>query len=141
MSGSLRATCICSFVFHFLSVASSDIALCVLSFPDVLSGLIDPKILSLITPQTLILLNKLDLAAGPSPISTAQMPSEMQWRASLNSGLGLESFLEGFSKVLKERFDISSGEEPIVTQARHRTHLETALEHLQAFTAMGTRSQ
>ncbi|KAG8953699.1 mitochondrial splicing system protein [Tulasnella sp. 424] len=128
------------------AVASADISLCVLSLPDVLSGSIPTSIKELISPDTLLLLNKTDIidddkqprSADPS----AALPvSEHRWQVSVNTGTGMKSFLDDFIQVLRDRFDIdSNGEdrEPLITQARHRIHLQNALQYLDAFMAMGS---
>lgn len=126
------------------SVASADISLCVLSLPDVLSGSIPTSIKELITPNTLLLLNKTDITDDKQPPSadpSAALPaSEHRWQVSVNTGAGMKSFLDDFVHVLRDRFDIdSNGEdrEPLITQARHRIHLQNALQYLDAFMAMG----
>ncbi|KAG8960218.1 mitochondrial splicing system protein [Tulasnella sp. 408] len=126
------------------AVASADISLCVLSLPDVLSGSVPSSVKELITPDTLLLLNKTDLVDGQQPETTnhssALSTSEHQWRASVNTGTGMKSFLGDFVQVLRDRFDISGGgedREPLITQARHRIHLENALQYLDAFMEMG----
>lgn len=126
------------------AVASADVSLCVLSLPDVLSGSVPSSIKELITPDTLLLLNKTDLVDDKQPKSTnhssALSTSEHQWQASVNTGTGMKHFLDDFVQVLRDRFDIDgNGEdrEPLITQARHRIHLENALQYLDAFMMMG----
>lgn len=81
--------------------------------------------------------------------------NENMWVASLSTGDGAVAFLDNFAKALQKRYgcliyirppksypdDISrydllentNTRAPIITHARHRTHLESALRFLEAF--------
>ncbi|KAI0334883.1 tRNA modification GTPase TrmE [Cubamyces sp. BRFM 1775] len=129
------------------SVESSDVSLCVLPAPDVLvpSGAAGYKLqlpaslATLVTDKTLFLLNKVDLLPSSDRSSAVNnLPSEHIWRASLNTGEGTQEFMQGFAQVLQQRYNLltedgSRAEEPLITHARHRTHLESALQFLDAF--------
>lgn len=130
-------------------------SLCVLSLPEAFETQMRiPRSLEpLITPKTFFLLNKSDLAAA----STADLPAVMggkAWPVSLSTGEGTKEFLDNFSRALQKRcvwlyfvfpiqrllhfrYDLSedqdSSQAPLVTHARHRTHLESALQFLEAF--------
>ncbi|KAG8898933.1 mitochondrial splicing system protein [Tulasnella sp. 403] len=118
-------------------VATADISLCVLSLPDILSNPIPPQIVKHLTRDSLILLNKADLAPDvPASTIRAALPAGLTkwWQASVSEGTGLKAFMEAFIHILQERFDITSEHhEPLITQTRHRIHLENALQHLEAF--------
>ncbi|KAF7792098.1 hypothetical protein EIP86_003128 [Pleurotus ostreatoroseus] len=131
------------------SVVSSDIALCVLSIPELLQSTTPPciptDIKSIISPEkTVILLNKSDLV--PS-CDLRSLRSEIMrvlnvsyvWTASLTTSRGVDSFLREFGDVLKERFDVlpsaSDPDSPLIINPRHKAHLEWALKFLDAFLA------
>ncbi|KIY71835.1 tRNA modification GTPase TrmE [Cylindrobasidium torrendii FP15055 ss-10] len=109
------------------AVQEADISLCVLSLPDANS--IPPAIRELVTPETVFLYNKQDLISSP-PADT--LPGK-GWKVSLTDGSGTSDFLAGFASVLQEKFDLNTREAPLITHARHRTHLRSALESLEAF--------
>ncbi|KAI0316134.1 hypothetical protein OF83DRAFT_1060864 [Amylostereum chailletii] len=133
------------------AVQAADVSLLVLSAPDVLvrtpTGtrlVIPPDVRPLLTPDTLVLLNKLDLLPPdlvPDALA-ASPPHPARWTASLTSGEGTSEFLSGFAATLQKRYDLldatdSTAEAPLITHARHRTHLESALAFLDAFLAIG----
>ncbi|KAH7903582.1 tRNA modification GTPase TrmE [Hygrophoropsis aurantiaca] len=129
-------------------VKGSDILLCVLSLPDVLinssTGLrveIPSSLQPLITPHTLFLLNKGDLTTVSSDnfddlLKNSELTGRA-WLTSLQNNHGTAEFLVGFTKTLKEIYDIQgddiTGRNPLITHARHRDHLDTALQHLNYF--------
>ncbi|KAI0363732.1 tRNA modification GTPase TrmE [Pilatotrama ljubarskyi] len=128
-------------------VESSDIQLCVLPAPDVLVQssqgdwvLRPPSSLApLITDDTLILLNKSDLLPHDGVLPSERgLPFQAIWQVSLTTGEGTLDFMKGLSKTLQRRYhllsaDGSRAEEPLITHARHRAHLENALQFLDAF--------
>jgi len=85
------------------SIENSDISLCVLSLPEVLTTgengepeiQLPPSISSLATPSTIFLLNKSDLVSSTSSLG---------WTASLATEEGMPEFMSGFSKLLHERY-------------------------------------
>jgi len=139
----------------------ADVSLCVLSLPEAIADaaggaqLRIPRSLEpLITPHTFFLLNKSDLAST----STTDLPitvSDRAWPVSLSTGDGTKEFLDNFSRALQERsvrlsfshfpsthclssrYDLFENQDdrptPLITHARHRTHLESALQFLEAF--------
>ncbi|KAH8113290.1 hypothetical protein DFH11DRAFT_1510406 [Phellopilus nigrolimitatus] len=116
-------------------VTDSDVSLCVLSLPDMVDGLPD-QVRELITPSTFVLLNKSDLCEPEARPRAESVLSSCagSWTISLTSGVGLERFLSEFGKAIHKTFASGHGrEEPLVTNARHRTHLEAAQSFLQAF--------
>ncbi|KAI0643688.1 tRNA modification GTPase TrmE [Trametes meyenii] len=126
-------------------VRSSDVSLCVLPAPDVLVpsgeggwGLqLPPSVTPLITDGTFILINKMDLL--PNGLHTTPIPLPRSvWRASMHTGEGTADFMRGFAEALRRRYEIlneedSRAEEPLITHARHRAHMENALLFLEAF--------
>ncbi|KAH9853888.1 tRNA modification GTPase TrmE [Lenzites betulinus] len=122
-------------------VESSDVSLCVLPAPEVLKVSkrgdwelqLPPLLAPLVTKDTLILLNKSDLIQ-----TTTKLSMNATWRASLTTGEGTAEFMKGFAEVLQQRYNMMGEdalyvEEPLITHARHRAHLEDALQFLDAF--------
>lgn len=106
----------------------------VVDTPDPLEMRMPPSLETLITPETFFLLNKSDLAGT----STPKLPTTLNgkaWTVSLSTGEGTTEFLDNFSKVLQTRYDMfeDSSQTPLITHARHRTHLESALQFIEAF--------
>lgn len=88
-------------------VKESDVSLCVLSLPDVVTNTADgpriripPSLESLITPETFFLLNKSDLSKTTPP---AQINGKGIWTASLNTGEGTQEFINSFAIALQAR--------------------------------------
>ncbi|EGO01502.1 hypothetical protein SERLA73DRAFT_49114 [Serpula lacrymans var. lacrymans S7.3] len=131
------------------TVKGSNISLCVLSLPDALVQTpegpriqIPPSVAPLITPSTYFLLNKMDMVKSPPDMSGGEEVGALgnrAWAVSLRTGDGMGTFLEGFTEVLRERYDFSQDQDgstvPLITHARHRHHLQTAIDHLHAFTS------
>ncbi|GBE79231.1 tRNA modification GTPase TrmE [Sparassis latifolia] len=124
------------------TIDKSDVSLCVLSLPELtLSGTIHipPAISSLISEDTILLLNKADLVSASHINAISKLLGvKHTWQVSLTSGEGTQAFLEGFGRALQERYDmlqerVSEIEEPLITHSRHRAHLESASKFLQAF--------
>ncbi|KAH9180038.1 tRNA modification GTPase TrmE [Lactarius sanguifluus] len=128
-------------------VQVADASILVLSFPDAVSATpsgprleIPAELAPLVTPSTFILLNKTDLI--PASVLTAALgtlPQPGCWAVSLASQSGTDEFLAGLAKELQDRYNIlqdAEGEDEnasLITHARHRAHLETALGFLDAF--------
>ncbi|KAI0829337.1 tRNA modification GTPase TrmE [Trametes gibbosa] len=122
-------------------VKSSDVSLCVLTAPEALdrpdSGnwelQIPPLLAPLVTKDTLILVNKSDLLP-----SNRKLSMSATWQVSLSTGEGTAEFMKGFAEILQQRYNMLSDdgshmEQPLITHARHRVHLENALQFLNAF--------
>lgn len=129
------------------AVRQADVSLLVLSLPDIIhdspSGpTISTHITSLLEKSTYILLNKSDLVS-PSTLKAVEtvvretFPDTPQWTASLANGEGTANFLQGFATALQTRYNLLEDQgtlnAPLITHARHRTHLESALLFLDAF--------
>ncbi|EJD00980.1 uncharacterized protein FOMMEDRAFT_147656 [Fomitiporia mediterranea MF3/22] len=121
-------------------VANSDIALCVLSLPDIVTDnaiRLPEYVDEMVAPSTFILLNKRDLCSA-SDISKAQQALTTTcagaWAVSLTCGEGVERFVSEFGEAVNDKFVPGDGEEePLVANARQRAHLEAAQEYLDAF--------
>lgn len=111
----------------------------------------------LVTPDTLFLLNKLDALPNSAHAHSVLMsfPRERTWLCSVQSGERMQLFMDGFAATLRERsvavppsiyrafsrdarrYDVNGTQDIVVTHARHRAHLESALRFLRAFLDMG----
>ncbi|KAG6836923.1 hypothetical protein H0H93_001289 [Arthromyces matolae] len=125
-------------------VQAADVSLCVLSLPDTLiespTGprlYIPPALESLITPDTMLLFNKSDLASAAACKQVLSLSGHKAWATSLVTGDKTPEFLSGFGEELQNLFKLNdvefSNQTPLITRGRHRTHLETAARFLQAF--------
>ncbi|KAJ7283402.1 hypothetical protein C8J57DRAFT_1053607 [Mycena rebaudengoi] len=127
------------------AIDSADIALCVLSMADINEGEEDlpASVRALITPDTFVLFNKMDLCEKPQAqlhhSRILRHSSPHRWATSLKTGQGTAEFLAGFAAALKEKYalqdDPSGAHAPLITHARHRVHLESAAHFLEAFLA------
>ncbi|KAL4075633.1 tRNA modification GTPase TrmE [Scleroderma citrinum] len=116
-------------------------------------------VLSHLKSDTIFVMNKTDLVRGPvqripeTEIREAVRrrlhlaghdtghPADIPnvWIMSLRTGEGTKDFLDGLAAVLKERVaysELMSAEEaPLITHARHRDYLVSAMRHLEDFQA------
>ncbi|KAJ7590779.1 tRNA modification GTPase TrmE [Mycena floridula] len=126
------------------TIRASDVSLCVLSLPEITSGgkiRIPQALQSLATKDTFFLLNKSDITLpGVDLNEISRVLDRPLWICSLTTGQGTKEFLEQFSSALQTRFDLhesNSHHIPLITRARHRTHLENACQFLEAFISTG----
>ncbi|KAI0047277.1 tRNA modification GTPase TrmE [Auriscalpium vulgare] len=130
------------------AVEAADVNILVLSLPDIItkttsgpSITIPPFVSPLLTKDTLVLLNKVDLmTASDLEIATQALldfSDSGHWLVSLTKDEGTDVFVADFSAALRARYNLLQEEDvnesPLITHARHRTHLETALQFLDAF--------
>ncbi|KAG8734569.1 mitochondrial splicing system protein, partial [Ceratobasidium sp. 428] len=116
------------------TVEAADIRLCVVSLENLRSGVLDDKIIGLLTSETAIFLNKLDLAQ-PEDLERGRelFKSHRRWTGSVVGEDGMRALIDGLTGMLKEKFEsVPTDEEPLITHSRHRTHLESALQYLEA---------
>ncbi|KAH7105440.1 tRNA modification GTPase TrmE [Auriculariales sp. MPI-PUGE-AT-0066] len=111
------------------AIQDADLALCVLSLEEAIIPAELEELLNAMSHKTMVVFNKGDLGGAPPPSITPRL----SWQISVRNGDGMEQFVEGLIETLRHRFDPDSSEEPIITHARHRHHLERALESLDAF--------
>ncbi|KAH9963246.1 tRNA modification GTPase TrmE [Russula dissimulans] len=133
------------------AVQAADASLLVLACPDAISSTTtsDPRLeipselAPLVTRDTFILLNKTDLLPRSSALAPAALanafPQHAGWAVSLASQTGTSDFLAGLATALQDRYRLVQGAQsedasaPLITHARHRAHLESALGFLDAF--------
>ncbi|KAG9074707.1 mitochondrial splicing system protein [Ceratobasidium sp. UAMH 11750] len=121
------------------AVEEADVRLCVVSLENLRSGVLDGEVASLLTPDTAVFLNKLDVA-GTEDLGRGRelFSSQRVWVGSVVDDDGMSTFVDGLAQLLKERFEKgSTDEEPLITHSRHRTHLGAALRYLEASLAYG----
>ncbi|ORZ19318.1 hypothetical protein BCR42DRAFT_347768 [Absidia repens] len=100
---------------------------------------IDPIVRQVIDADTYVLLNKQDMVPGTSSFLALADRIEREtgarkvWSISCKTGQGMDVFLRDMVQILKARFDQSLANPALITQARHRQHLEQCLESLEAF--------
>lgn len=98
---------------RLLRIRASDVSLCVLSLPEVLSESangpciqIPGSLDALITPETYFLFNKSDLPLSPTAHKLVEATfGSRAWVASLTTGEGTNEFLVGFARALQNRYD------------------------------------
>ncbi|CAO3613134.1 unnamed protein product [Cunninghamella echinulata] len=139
-------------------VESSDIKLCLLSGLDLVHNKnnahqkqqdasfpfleLDPIIKQVIDQDTFVILNKQDMfhdLISPSYLAQrvqAATNAKKVWAISCKTGQDLDVFLKDMVQVLKSKFDKTMANPILITQARHRQHLENCLENLDAFLDM-----
>ncbi|KAG6375056.1 tRNA modification GTPase TrmE [Boletus reticuloceps] len=136
-------------------IQTADVSICVLSLDEIIPRTaerevkiaIPDDVIRHLKPDTVFLLNKSDLARPPThelrKVLNDALPQQASgtsrpcWSISLRSGEGTQEFLDGLGSVLKERYayteTMSLDGSPLVTQARHRDYLESAVRHLEEF--------
>ncbi|KAL0089164.1 tRNA modification GTPase TrmE [Phycomyces blakesleeanus] len=124
---------------------SSDVKICLLSFAHLKTDKkdihIDDVIRDVIDSTTYVLLNKQDAAPHLNPFDFAKKVQHETgackvWSVSCKTGEGVDVFLNDIVSILKMRYDDSIASPALITQARHRHHLEECVQGLDAYLAM-----
>ncbi|KAG0173979.1 mitochondrial splicing system protein [Apophysomyces sp. BC1015] len=124
---------------------TSDIKICLLSLgqlhieSDRIS--IDKIVRDVIDNETFVILNKQDISEGMDTVKLAKAVERVTgarkvWTMSCKTSQGLDIFLQDMIGILKARFDESIASPVLITQARHRQHLEDCVKSLNAFLDM-----
>jgi tRNA modification GTPase len=87
---------------------------------------IDPATAALVDPDTIVAMNKTDIAAVPSGAAVAGVPA---LAISLRTGVGLEALLDRLAKAVEAC--AGPGEAPALTRERHRHALAACAEALE----------
>lgn len=117
----------------------ADITLVVLDLPDLLAKRELSVDLSDISADAIVLLNKADALEAPldesqlKVIETLLHPRTKYFIGSVKTVDALENFIASLTNGIKEQFDLGMMDLPLITDARHRYHLEECLGFLQAF--------
>ena len=77
------------------------------------------EVAALIDADSLVALNKIDLAPATGPVEAAGHPA---WPVSVKTGAGMAAFLSALEDMVASRLD--AGGAPTLTRARHRAALE-----------------
>ncbi|KAG2235861.1 hypothetical protein INT48_008164 [Thamnidium elegans] len=121
-------------------VRSSDIKICLLSLDK--GAIIDPIVKEVIDNETYVILNKEDALKNGNSIQDLiskvqdETGAKKVWTMSCKTGQGVDKFLNQMIDILKAKFDSSIGNPVLITQARHREHLEDCLKALDTFLLM-----
>ncbi|KAG1053925.1 hypothetical protein G6F43_004031 [Rhizopus delemar] len=120
-------------------IDNSDIKICMLPLDSGAS--IDPMIEQMIDNDTYVILNKEDTISHQelSDISKKikkKVSAKKVWTVSCETGLGMDQFLTELIDILKSRYDEALASPVLITQARHRNHLEECVRSLKAFLDM-----
>ncbi|KAG2219798.1 hypothetical protein INT45_001130, partial [Circinella minor] len=105
----------------------ADIKICLLPSTE---NEIDPIVQQVLDSNTFVLLTKQDLANTTTTKSTTIMDQLHQagvkkvWTLSCKTGQGVDKFLDDMIGVLKHTFDDALASPALITQARHRQHLQ-----------------
>ncbi|CUA70139.1 tRNA modification GTPase MnmE [Rickettsia bellii OSU 85-389] [Rhizoctonia solani] len=121
------------------AVEEADVRLCVISLEELSSVGINNEVSALLTPDTAILLNKID-KVEPEDLEKSRsiFPNRHVWIGSVTNDVGMTPFVEGIAQLLKEKFESSDmDEEPLITHARHRIHMQAAVQYLEASLTYG----
>jgi hypothetical protein len=96
-------------------VLHADATICVLSLPDLITSKSDAdfcvdvpsSVKSLVKQDTIFLLNKAD-ALGDNATNqfVACFPAGRTWMCSVKTGEGMKDFMDGFTGLLKERYEL-----------------------------------
>ncbi|KAK7696558.1 hypothetical protein QCA50_001216 [Cerrena zonata] len=127
----------------------ADLSLCVLSLPEVIR--VEGGVVHIDLPKELagktsfkhnyVLFNKRDLlpakVADEVVAAIEKLEVEGAWAISLNTGEGTKGFIQELETILRARYNVMSEDnkesQVLIGNARHSTHLETALEFIKAF--------
>lgn len=154
------------------AVRQADIAICVVSLPELearnklatqrwnhrgsaiggIEAWPPPELGELMSSQTLVLLNKLDVAneSAARHAEYLQVPGMAEdeagarrgeeircWRASVTTGEGMQEFINGLVRCIRDRYQLSGSQGPgggiQIGHARQRLHMENAVMYLEAF--------
>ena len=92
----------------------------------------DAAVLTLVDRDTLVVANKIDLAATESALAWAdRVGVTPALRLSVKTGAGLDALLARLTEELARRFDATAA--PLITRARHRAALEECLAALRRY--------
>jgi len=131
-------------------VDDAKFSLCVLALPDILSHIGAVKVPKVVEDlhiqgKTFYLLNKSDLVSPSIGLKAKEafekhlsLPTGTAWLASASCGDQMESFLGALSSALQGSLSASENavdSDPLITNARHREHLQTAVRFMDAFRA------
>ncbi|OQR87506.1 tRNA modification GTPase TrmE [Achlya hypogyna] len=94
---------------------------------------LDPSVVDLVDANTIVVLNKLDLAANQIPQLALQAAAMCP--ISCVEGTGVDAFLQTLQAHVKNLFAGANDDAQglLITRERHRTHLQDCVTHLKSF--------
>ncbi|RHZ82989.1 hypothetical protein Glove_101g24 [Diversispora epigaea] len=103
-----------------------------------LRNFLDPMIYDAMDKDTILILNKTDLLNKTElsylkEIFTEVVPTDYIFCLSCITGEGIKEFLEFFVTSLRHKYDDSTSQVALITQARHREHLNECVKGLRNF--------
>ncbi|KAI8062549.1 tRNA modification GTPase TrmE [Gongronella butleri] len=128
-------------------VAVADIKICLLALPSLVRDAgggavrVDPMIRKIIDDDTYLLVNKVDASQGAvddtllRQLQTATGAKRV-WAISCATGQGIDVFLAGLVKDLETKLQPCLANPILITQARHRQHLEHCVACLDTYLEM-----
>ncbi|ETW07500.1 tRNA modification GTPase TrmE [Aphanomyces invadans] len=107
---------------------------------DVQDGAVDPALISLIDPSTIVVLNKIDATPPSTALLDAVAHAPVVCAVSCATGDGVDEFLMTLQQRVRgvfgtDRNDNNASSNVIITRERHRQHLQASVAHLGAFLA------
>ncbi|CAG8487747.1 10735_t:CDS:10 [Diversispora eburnea] len=125
-------------------ILSAEIKICILSSVDIFNSKnnslfnLDPMTYNAMDKNTILILNKTDLLNKTElsylkEIFTEVVPTNYIFCLSCVTGEGIKEFLEFFVTSLRHKYDDSTSQVALITQARHREHLNECLKGLRNF--------
>ncbi|KAI9271626.1 tRNA modification GTPase TrmE [Phascolomyces articulosus] len=124
----------------------ADIKICLLPLTQ---NEIDPIVQQVLDPDTFVILTKQDLVTTPNcsnnttTLLEKSILDQLQkkgvqkiWTLSCKTGQGVDRFLNDMIDVLKSTFDDALASPALITQARHRQHLQDCLVGLENYLAL-----
>lgn len=83
--------------------------------------------------EDLVFYNKTDLLSSDHVKGGANTEGRTLWRGSVKTGEGMTELIGGLADLIARRYALRQSEAPLITQSRHRFHLQQCLEHLEHF--------
>ncbi|KAI8334052.1 tRNA modification GTPase GTPBP3, mitochondrial-like protein [Blakeslea trispora] len=121
-------------------VALADIRICLISLEEGLA--LDPVVKEVIDKDTCVILNKQDVVVNQQQLDAwvetikKETGANRVWSMSCETGQGVSVFLNEMIDILKSKYDDSIANPVLITQARHREHLEDCIAYLDTFKNM-----
>lgn len=133
-------------MLYMYSLQDAHIKICLVPLTSTLAGFnISPAVRRVIDQNTFVILTKLDLIAEDvdqlADTVARETGARKVWAISCKTGQGLNTFIDGMIDTLKKAYDesLAAASPALITQARHRQHLQDCLESLDRY--LGNREK
>ncbi|KAI8376163.1 uncharacterized protein BYT42DRAFT_498580 [Radiomyces spectabilis] len=126
---------------------TSDIKICLLSYSQLLSRdqelRLDPILRDILDQDTYLILNKEDISKDVDAkrwVDKVQRETGVRkvWSMSCKTDHGVDVFLQDMIDLLKEKFDDYINSPVLITQVRHRHHLQECIASLNNYLSLST---